>query len=149
VCGNDGNPGGGAYESPLRNSGFRAGKGRRGPRTPEGMRKALSNLRPFPPGVSGNRRGRPGGCGASIREWLNVMHSWTLPRIFRASQSPTASAAKRAAARLWWDAVGNGPEAGKAVDRICNYTTGFVITPQAGPRNGVQTPTPGTNHADG
>jgi hypothetical protein len=59
------------------------------------------NLKPFPPGVSGNPAGRPRNAGASFKEWCNILNAANasdaeLRRIAKHDPEP----ARRAAA-LW------------------------------------------------
>lgn len=115
-------------DKPEQNTDKRPGK--RGPKTPEGKARALSNLQaPFPPGVSGNPAGRPA-AGAVVKEWFNVMAEWSKADLEQARDAADSPAAKVAAARSWLDAMskektsGGQPVAGNDLDRIIDYTHG-------------------------
>jgi hypothetical protein len=99
-----------------------------GPKTPEGKARALANLKPCRPGETHNPAGRPKSAGLSIREWMNEMQEWPRSQIEAVMNDNDAPAAKRAAARCWFDATMKGytssgaPVAGSDLDRICDRT---------------------------
>jgi hypothetical protein len=78
-------------ESPKRRKG--------GPTTEEGRARALANLKPFPPGRSGNPAGRTT-AGAVVKEWLNAFaETKATERELRAiARDPSVEWAKRTAA---------------------------------------------------
>ena len=90
---------------------------------------SLANLKPFPPGVSGNPAGRPK-AGAVIAEWMDAMAAYTPEQLREVMGDPSAPAAKVAAARTWLDGISSdrnaagSPIAGAEVDRICDRTDG-------------------------
>ncbi len=65
-----------------------------------------------------------------MREWVNVMADWPPADVEAVMVDPAAPVAKRAAARVWLDAVsractaGGVPIAGAEFDRICDRTEG-------------------------
>src|SRR5579863_7438990 len=86
--------------------------------------------REYPPGYSGCPGGKRGTAGAYVREWFNVMATGRMARIKAVPKDPTASTAKKAAARQWIDATSGErsaagvPISGQAVDRIADRTEG-------------------------
>ncbi len=65
-----------------------------------------------------------------MREWVNVMADWPPAAVDAVMADAAAPVAKRAAARVWLDAVsractaGGVPIAGAELDRICDRTEG-------------------------
>jgi hypothetical protein len=88
------------------------------------------------PGQSGNPAGRKS-AGAYLSEWLNSMAEWSEDQLLKVLEDKDAPAAKRAAARVWKDAMSTRcnkvgtPIAGDELDRICDRTVGA-------PANSVQ-----------
>jgi hypothetical protein len=65
------------------------------------------NLRPFKPGTSGNRSGRPPNAGRTIREKLNELaaNELTAPQLRAIHRNEAAPAVDRAAARTLLDMI--------------------------------------------
>ncbi len=97
----------------------------------------MANLKPCAPGETNNPSGRPKSAGLSIREWMNEMQDWPRSDIEKVMDDNGAPAAKRAAARCWFDATCKGytssgaPVAGSDLDRICDRTDSKPVQPVA------------------
>lgn len=84
----------------------------------------------FRRGESGNPAGRATNAGSSIKEWINSMAGWPIAKIENTMNDDEAPAAKRAAARVWVDAMSKDrnasgiPIAGGDLDRILDRTLG-------------------------
>jgi hypothetical protein len=99
---------------------LRINDSRPGPKTPEGRKRALANLRPWQKGQSGNPKGRPT-YGLVAREWANIMADMNKAELLAIIDDDEAPSAKVAAAQQVMKAR-NGD--GQAFDRIADRTEG-------------------------
>ena len=108
---------------------FIAKQRKRGEQTPEGRKRSLDNLIPIKPGTSGNPAGRPA-AGLTLKELVNEMQGWPKEKLRAIMKDPSASVARKAAARVWLHAgsarmnSAGMPIAGADFDRICDRTIG-------------------------
>jgi hypothetical protein len=82
----------------------------------------------FPPGTSGNPKGRPQSAGMSVKEYWNSMQRFTAVDLQAVLDDPASGAAEKLAAKTWISAIENGVSdpgrgiidhtAGKAVQSI-------------------------------
>jgi hypothetical protein len=104
----------------VRNSEPTRKKRTGGPRTEEGKAKALANLNPWPPGVSGNPAGRQP-LGLAFAEWCNIMQDWPQADLDAVRNDLTQPAVKRGAAH---QVSGMAEGRDGATDRTCDRTAG-------------------------
>jgi hypothetical protein len=88
---------------------------------PNGQPAQLANLNdPWPPGVSGNPRGRPN-LGLSVNEWRNVLGERTKGEVQAMLDNPRSTAAQLMAASEVMKAVEGDLH---AIAQACNFTSG-------------------------
>lgn len=104
---------------------------KRGPNTPEGRARSLSNLKPVKPGERRNPLGRAANAGTSIKEYYNLFHGKSREQIEAILEDQTQPAAKIVAARDWMQAMDkeNPNAAANSTDRIFDRTIGKPSQP--------------------